>query len=465
MKKHSKRIWICVGILIAIIVASMLFLLPHTTKIFKDFKRIETEEYDTLFLSMYPIDYYEDSDFMLYRGMDVLSSDYCIPNGKILKWYLSKVKDSNHMVGRAYVIVDPEHASKEDIVMMIQENPDTFFEVALPYPQIDYWLNMKEDKFEKVMEQYQSFTEWIVPLENAALYMFGNQEWLVGNPKNYADMFNTNAEVSEFLLCNMDEGHSYQVTFDNLQEEMADYHRIYKECQNRQYPDASGVEILFFGDSIIGNFTDSMSIPQVVAGHTNATVYNLGCGGSSAAASPSEIVDFSTVADAFLQKDISKIPQDSPNYEKIKGYFSEVKEDAPKMFVVNYGMNDYFLALPLKSEDPYDITTYGGALRTNVKKLKDAYPDSQIVLMTPHFTSELDFGRGKVGDGGYALKDYAEMVVTVAQELDVDVLDNFKELGITEANWREYQPDGTHPNEKGRYLLGTRIAEKIKCDK
>ena len=36
---------------------------------------------------------------------------------------------------------------------------------------------MKEEKFVKIMQKYQTFVEWILPLENADLFIFGNEEW------------------------------------------------------------------------------------------------------------------------------------------------------------------------------------------------------------------------------------------------------------------------------------------------
>lgn len=164
MKGHKKYFGKCIlGIaLLSIIVIALL--LPHAIAINKDMKRIKTEEYDTLFMSMYSTEFYKESDFMYYRAMDTLRTDYCIPNGKLVRWYFDKVKASGNQVDRVYLGVDPEHTSKEDIVILVQENPDVFFEVVLPYPAVQYWTDMKEEKFVKIMQKYQTFVEWILPL-------------------------------------------------------------------------------------------------------------------------------------------------------------------------------------------------------------------------------------------------------------------------------------------------------------
>ena len=97
-------------------------------------------------------------------------------------------------------------------------------------------------------------------------------------------------------------------------------------------------------------------------------------------------------------------------------------------------------------------------------EIHEKYPEAQILLMSPHFTSGMNFGKDKAGEKGGTLAEYAAMVVKVAEEMDVDVLDNFKELGIKEKNWLQYLPDGTHPNERARYLFGSRIIEKIEFE-
>ena len=135
------------------------------------------------------------------------------------------------------------------------------------------------------------------------------------------------------------------------------------------------------------------------------------------------------------------------------------------MFVINYGLNDYYNGAALVSEDPYDISTYGGALRGGIQKLKEAYPDAQIVLMTPNFTTYFDYGQGRNSEEGGMLEDYAKLALEVAKEQQIEVLDNYHELPITKENWKDYQDDGCHLNERGRFLLGSRIAKMIHIDK
>ena len=131
------------------------------------------------------------------------------------------------------------------------------------------------------------------------------------------------------------------------------------------------------------------------------------------------------------------------------------------MFVINYGLNDYFYGVPLESSDPHDAGSYAGALRAGINALQGAYPEAKIMLMSPHFSINFNFGKDVRGESGGDLEAYADTAIAVAKEMGIEVLDNFRELGITKENWEMYQTDGTHPNEKGRFLLVEKIVWRI----
>lgn len=464
MKK--KRLILIGCICLMAVIALLIWLYPHGKKIKKDFERLQSERYDTLVLAMFPIDYYDESDYTLYRAMNAVQMSYRIPNGRILKQYIEKAKDSGNPLQRVYMGIDPERVSKEDVTELIQGNPEIFFEVVLPYPQMDYWTGMKEMEFAEVMQQYRDIMGVVLSYGNTALYSYGSEEWLVANSKNYVDEYNTNESVSEFLMCNTDDSHPYGVNLANADRIFADYKRLYDKYRNHEgYPDASGTEIIFFGDSVIGNYTNSLSVPEVVSALSGAKVYNLGFGGKSAAFSESTEVAFPQVVEAFLTGNPQKLPEDSQVYAGIRTYVENKEAGAPTMFVINYGLNDYFYGVPLESNDLYDANSYAGALRAGIKALQEAYPQAQILLMSPHFSINFNFGKDVRGEFGGNLEDYANTAVAVAKEMKIEMLDNFHELGISEENWEVYQTDGTHPNEKGRFMLGEKIVWRIKDTK
>ena len=138
---------------------------------------------------------------MHFWARDIVKTDYVIPDNKVLQKYMETAKASQKMLNRVYLGIEPKEIAKEEVVLMIQQNPSIYFEVVLAYPQIEYWLDMEQEECEALIQHYQTFAEWVVLLENADVYFLGSEEWLLCNPKNYVDTFTTNAAVSRFLMC------------------------------------------------------------------------------------------------------------------------------------------------------------------------------------------------------------------------------------------------------------------------
>lgn len=456
-----------VGILFVLILLGAAFLANHLKKMKADFDRLGSEEYDAVFFSMYPTDYYVEEDYLYFRNMHIVKTSYQIPNGKIMRRYMDAANQSGNTIHTVYLGIDPLRTAKEDIVIMAQENPDIRFEIVPAYPQIEYWMELSEAQFEKAVQNYKTFAEWVTVLPNASVYFFSGEEWLICNSGNYRGTFLTNAEVSQFLMCNTDGLHPYQLTAETvesavqkMQELIAGYRTL-----PPAYADAADLDIVFLGDSIIGNYTDSMSVPSVVGALTGARVYNCGYGGTSAAFSSKTNLPLPAVAEKIIKADNTGIPVKEQIYAGITEFINRKNQDRQLLFVINYGLNDYFDGIPVETSDDYDIGSYSGAIRMAVKALKNTYPEASVLLMTPNVTIYYENGTERKSEQGGILKEYADAVLCLAEELKVDVLDNFHELPITEQNWKEYQDDGCHLNERGRFLMGSRIANKIKAEK
>lgn len=464
MSKKKRLLFIAVGIALAVILAGAIFLFIHYQKIQKDFRSMENEVWDSLFLSMYPVDAYEEEDFYYYRGLQILPAEYSIPNGKVMRWYMKHAVECNEEISTVYLGIDPERTAKEDIVILIQENPQIRFEILIAHPKMDYWLDKSRTQCDKALETYQIFAEWVIGLPNAGTYFYGDEEWLVCNEGNYTDTFTTNKEVSLFLMCNSDYLHSYMLTQDNVAAEMQNMRNLIEKYRETgvAYPECGDYDIVFLGDSIIGNYTDSMSVPEVVKTLTGAGVYNCGYGGRSAALGKKDDLSMDMIAQAIIEEDIKGIPADTQVYAGLEAFFKREETDKKLMFVINYGLNDFFNGYPVQGSDAYDHYSYTGALRAGVTALKKAYPEAEILLMTPNFTVYYDYGEAVQSAKGGTLKEYAEAVISLGEELDVKVLDNFHELPINRDNFEEYLSDGCHLNERGRFLLGSRISEQIK---
>lgn len=461
MKAHKKFLLPGAGILAFLLLAAVVYIFIHYYKYTEDFLRLRSENYDTVFFSMYPIDHYEEGDFEYYRAKKTVKSSVPIEDTKALKVYMDIAVNSKNAIHSAYLGIDPEHAHGEDVLQIVSENPNTMFEILLAYPAMEYWTDMEEDICRQTWEEYCNFAKDLSGIANVRVYYFGNEEWLVCNPGNYADTFNTNVEVSELLMCYADELHNNILTNENFQERFGQAWELIEKYRTQPLnpPEASGWEVIFFGDSVIGNYTDSLSIPGVVEGLTKADVYNCGYGGKGAALSHNTLEPISEIVEAFIRKDVSGIPAQTQAYAGIAQYIREGNPDKEKLFVINYGLNDYFDGIPVTASELYDVTSYSGALRTAVEKLQEAYPEAEILLMTPNRTINFEFGEGVTSEKGGKLQDYADALISLGEELQVRVLDNFRKLPVQRDKHWELLADDTHPNGQGRFLIGIWIVE------
>ena len=119
----------------------------------------------------------------------------------------------------------------------------------------------------------------------------------------------------------------------------------------------------------------------------------------------------------------------------------------------------------------YDYTTVCGALRYAIKRISSKYPHIKILVTTPvfrtFFDNENNYSVAEYSDtkdwGGGTLLQYAEAIKKACADMKVSCLDLYNESGLNEVTRLHYYPhnDGTHPNEKGRKLIGTLISGKI----
>ncbi len=458
--KHRK--WLFLPALFIILAAVVLISLMGKSSAARraDYARLDAEQYDTVFLSMYPVDTYREEDYAYYRAMDIVKTSYCIPNLSVLSQYMEHIRKSGNVVSTVYLGIRPERISAGRLAELVRKYPSIHFEVVLAYPSLDYWAGLSQRQLSGQLQDWKDCINALLPEANATLYFFGASEWLVANPANYLGDFLVNEQIAATLMLHSDSGHGYMLTPENAEGALDLLSRLItaRRTAPDPYPDLSGWEILFFGDSIIGNYDGSDSIPGVVGGLSGATVYNCGLGGTTASQSSPEDCSLTNAVGAFLAGDLSGLPPESQLYTGLKQYQEAPSHSDRLCFVLNYGMNDFFDGAPVSSEDPLDTATYSGALRSAVCALQEAYPSARIVLCTPNFTSYFGNGREAQSEEGGILEDYAHAALAVAAEMDIEVLDNYGDLGITPDNHGEYLVDGCHPNAACRFLIGRNLA-------
>lgn len=466
MFKYTKKtfIYILNAAIMLTIIATIFFLLylfPKNLRV--DYQRLSDEVYDTVFLSMYPIDNYAEDTYTYWRGMDTIVTTHEFADLFTLKRYLHKITDSGNPVTTIYLGVLPEKLDATELTALLLSYPHIRFEVILPYPSLDYWLSLSEKQCDRLLQSYRDFIPPLLNHGTISPYFFGGAEWLIANPMNYADSFLATAEASELLMLHSDQNHNYVLTAATQPSPTASIDTLAAliaeaRMNPANYPDLSDWNIVFFGDSVIGNYTNTTSIPNAVGGITGATVYNMGHGGGHITES-GENYSLPDIVSAFIQKDLSLLPEDNQVSIGMESYFQDAP-DGQLCFVINYGLNDYFSGVPISSEDPYDIYTFTGAARSSLKRLQEAYPDAHILINTPNFTTYFKNGTEPHYES-YVMIDYINILKDIASEMNVELLDIYFDSGINANNIYSFSTDGCHPNESGRFLISQKIALKL----
>lgn len=443
----------------------VIFLKPKAQ--WQDYRLIFSRQYDTVFLSMYPADTYREEDFLTYRGMTMLKASYCIPDFSTLKQYMRLITKSGNTIRTVYLGIRPDKADLEGLQKLIDSCPGASFEIILAYPSAEYWKSLSAKEYTSILEAYTNFLSAAPAISNSHFYFMSSQEWLIGNPANYDSEWLVNESIAHTIMLQCDYLQEYFVTAESAPSFSRELIESTQKIRNTaiNYPDLSNYRLVFLGDSVIGNFTDSTSIPEVVAGFTGAAVFNCGLGGSSAAMPDSSSIALPTITESLIQGDLSILAKDSQAYQGVSSYISGSPSGQKICFIIYYGLNDYFCGYPIFSEEaPYDTATYCGAIRTAVSTIRSRFQDAQIILCTPNFISYLDYGRTPQGEGNYVLEDYVKAVFSLSEELQTDILDTFHGFGVSQSNWGKYIPDQVHPNAAYRYLIGEKLIHLIRQD-
>ena len=128
------------------------------------------------------------------------------------------------------------------------------------------------------------------------------------------------------------------------------------------------------------------------------------------------------------------------------------------------GTNDYGTSKTLGNKNDNSITTFCGALKVMLDKLKTENPKSKIVMFTP--LQRNWHGQGQMVGIGKNLKnntllDYVNAIKIMGKTFEVPVLDLYNESGITEQNIDQYTEDGLNPNEAGFKMISKVMADFI----
>lgn len=244
-------------------------------------------------------------------------------------------------------------------------------------------------------------------------------------------------------------------------------------------------QILFLGDSILGQYRDETSIPALVGEMLDTEVFNGAFGGTTMSLQNRDYRDayywdglsFSRLTRAIAAQDFG-LQQTIRTKDYVTMDFRDIVDELDRLdltsvqtVVISYGMNDYTTGSPIggenSTEDPY---TMEGAMRTGIRYLQRSYPQIRIIFISPTYcwfintlgtTNETcetnDYG------GGY-LEEYVEAQRRVAGECGVEFVDLYHAYYPHEEydNWSLYTNDGIHPSEAGRQKIAETLAKWLR---
>lgn len=137
---------------------------------------------------------------------------------------------------------------------------------------------------------------------------------------------------------------------------------------------------------------------------------------------------------------------------------AEIMDRTADAVVVFGGTNDYGHGdAPFGTVDSEDEYTFCGAVNSLINKLKNDFPNSEIIFLTP--LHRLEENNPSEPDSK-VLADYAEAIVEICGRRGVSVIDLFKINPLDPAD-SELVPDGLHPGDKGHSIMADVVAEEM----
>lgn len=234
-------------------------------------------------------------------------------------------------------------------------------------------------------------------------------------------------------------------------------------------------QIVVFGDSIWDSSRDETGIAYLLSQYMNADVYNCAIGGTRATLKEGESPDDYENWDSTSLSGMINVATGNVNPEIfLEGYVAggvirNIDFSKTDYFIISYGLNDYFSSAPLNVEDgaSWDAHGYGGALRFAIDRLRNSFPDAQILLISPtycqFFKDGVMYTDSNMKDfGGGPLTIYANVCRNVAETQNTLYIDAYTTMGINIYTAEDYLEDGIHLTAAGRELYAKAVSSCLK---
>ena len=499
MKNRNKKMLGFGIVVVAVVVLIVLFMdkvLPEKaewkddpvrqTQVEDTLKQLNNQEVKGLLCSMYPMDTYDVGDILTYRGINTILLPTQLNSGKELVQFLKKALKEKHSLEAVYVGISMEEITAlqggsvqgglvhmfadvfswdDELLEIIKLHPEIRFHIMVEYPPITEFHEKNIIERARQLKWYSDLTVLFSAQEscsNMILFLPEAEEWLVTNQANYLENGQPNYEAAKYVLGQMTCNDKYSVNLETRFQKLAEINNMIKEIEEVKTID-SEYTFVFFGDSVIGNYTDSLSIPGVISGYTDARIINCGYGGLSAAKKNADDIGFADIVDAFLAGEFAHYQEGKPVKEGTQIFHAELNRInmGKLVFFISLGLNDYMSGCDLEGAVPGDIATFKGAMEYGISRLQETYPDSEVILLTPNYLGM--FENGTEVHNGHVFKEFVDTVIVLGEELNLKCIDVFHESGIDGETGKVLLADWVHPSVYGRFEVGKLIAGYL-CD-
>jgi len=344
-------------------------------------------------------------------------------------------------------------------------HPYCMFLVQYPDDDASFWNSLSGKELEDARLAYITPVREFYDLINVRFIYHSVEEWVLypqclrsGSGKKHLS-----TDVADELLASdiMSLDCTLRVdTVNDVMDDVIEKSSKYEEVFS-SYADLSDKKVVFFGDSIFGNYREETAISTFFAEMTGAKVYNLGQGGLSAHQVCSASDPMAVAFDYFTGKtDIGRFDAEVSDFVSYPSYRLAASDLAGTegkdcIIFVELGLNDYLGYVP--------VPEYEKSMEYILDTLKNAYPKAQIVTLVPGYVGKYDFGYYIMGEGGSVLPEYRDAALRVSENAGVSYISLTEIPGFEQENWEDYiLLDGIHYNEIGRYRIAGYLAQYFK---
>lgn len=216
-------------------------------------------------------------------------------------------------------------------------------------------------------------------------------------------------------------------------------------------------QIVVFGDSIWNAGRGKDGISEFIMKEKDVYIYNCAIGGTTAAVYNESTQWDSWTSNSFngmmyLANDIISEDQLIPN-DVVNSVFKEIDFNQVDYIIISYGLNDYFSDISIYPKEYYDLTSYVGALRHGIHKIREKYPQIQFIVTSPTYCEWFK------GERQFELAAYAEAARGVAEEMGVHFIDMYHAFGTNPQDKMEYLQDGVHLTTEGREIYSRSVID------